>query len=115
MKTDKKPIIIIAAVLGIIAAIVVFARVWDNTHVSEEEYSRALDETVNELSKDAAEARQNYDDLQAAFDKYDELVEELENCTPGSIERDRAQQAVNDQVLYMIERFPELKEYVRYK
>ena len=71
-----------------------------------EEEAKALSETFAELKSEA-------DGLASAFDAYDSVVDRLTECTRGTDEWAEALQAVNDQVLDMLDTYPELLQYVQ--
>ena len=70
--------------------------------------------TAKDLKSALDDAKTAAQELQSAFDSYDSAVEALENCTKGTQEWRDALQAVNNEVLNLLNSYPELASYIQY-
>lgn len=100
----------IAALVGIVMLLVnAFKAMAANT---PEGQLKAAEEEAKKTTEALNEAKEAADALRAAFDNYDSVVEELNNCTKGTEEWASALQAVNNEVLALLQEYPELSQYV---
>lgn len=70
-------------------------------------------ETAEELKTAFEETKQKAEDLISTFDKYDNLISTLHDCTVGTEEWKEALEKVNEQVLELLDKYPELMQYVK--
>lgn len=69
---------------------------------------------AKELKTALDDAKAAAEDLNSSFDSYDSAVEALENCTKGTQEWRDALQNVNNEVLDLLSKYPELASYISY-
>ena len=106
------PIIIpIVAVIGLITTAIVAM----NNAAYNNSAAKALkdaEEAADAAAKAADSAKQAYDDLLSSFDSYDSAVKKLDELTVGTQEWKNALLEVNQQVLGLINTYPELAKYI---
>lgn len=103
-------VLVFTAVIGglalIIWGVVKAYQAWKaNTIDGQIEAAREASEGLN---KALDETKQKVDDLKSSFDNYDSVVEKLANCTKGTEEWKEVLKENNDQVLELMDKFPEL-------
>ena len=96
--------LLVATIAGIVA---IFKEFKNNSPEGKLAKSTAA---AKALSEKLDEAKQSAENLKSAFDNYDSVVEKLENCTRGTDEWKQALEDVNNQVLDIINKYPELLE-----
>lgn len=108
---------IIGLVMALIAAIALLAvgiaaiiKAIENN--SAEGKLKKAQQHAEDMAKAAEEAKNRFNDLLNAFKEYDTVVNKLEECTKGTQEWNEALKEVNNQVLEMLQQFPELSKYV---
>jgi len=69
---------------------------------------------AKELKTALDNAKTAAEDLNSSFNSYDSAVEALENCTKGTQEWRDALQNVNNEVLNLLSKYPELAGYITY-
>lgn len=108
-------------ITGIIAAITIFAglAISFGKAIAEAIYNASLEgqlEAANEeldaMNSLLDATTEKVDNLKNAWDKYDEVKSTLDNCTKGTEEWEDALAAVNQQVLEILQTYPELAQYV---
>lgn len=99
---------ILAGIAALTIALVALAK-WSKTQTLEYKMEKAAEAT--EKAKETAEqAKQAYDDLNSSIEEIGTKEEELENLTYGTLEWQRALLEVNQQVMDLIDKFPEMRE-----
>ena len=98
--------LVVAAVWGLVKAFQAAQA------ASPEGKLKAAQENAEKLKTALDEATQAANDLKSAFDTYDSVKEKLDSCTKGTQEWYEALRDVNDQVLDMIAKYPELAKYL---
>lgn len=111
IKSMLGPIALVVAALGVLGGIA-----WASHYFSEgETLKRQLKEAqeATEATTQAAEdAQAAYEDVMSAFDSYHTAQDALEELTIGTLEWKEALIEVNQQVLDLISKYPELAQYV---
>ena len=111
IKSMLGPIALVAVALGVLGGIA-----WASHYFSEgETLKRQLKEAqeATEATTQAAEdAQAAYEDVVSAFDSYYIAQDALEKLTVGTLEWKEALIEVNQQVLDLISKYPELAQYV---
>ena len=102
--------LIIAAVIALIAIIAVFIKMVNN-NTPEAKMQRLHEETLA-AAEAAQKANEAYSQLTSNIDKYDQLNRELDELTTGTNAWNEKLKEVNQQVLDLIENFPELAQYL---
>ena len=106
------PILLIVAALGALVAVIVL--VSKALHESSIEGRMEAAAEATERAKGAAEgAKQAYDELLSAKSGYDELQNQLDTLTKGTLEWKQALADSNAQVLELIDKYPELAQYLQ--
>lgn len=108
-------LVIVLAIMAAMAALILivvglsaaFAEFKNNSPEGKLAKSTAA---AKELSEKLDTAKQSAEDLKNAFNNYDSVVEQLENCTRGTDEWKQALEDVNNQVLDILNEYPELLE-----
>ena len=100
---------IIAGILAIVAAFKILDKIIET---NEEKLERLTNEAEGFTSA-AEQAEQAYDDLMSSFESYDEAQETLSGLTKGTEEWREALIEANNQVLKMIQTYPELAKYIK--
>ena len=105
------PILLVVAALGALIAIIVLVSKAMHENSLEGRMQAAAEATEN--AKAAAEgAKQAYDDLLSAKSGYDELQNQLDTLTKGTLEWKQALADSNAQVLELLDKYPELAKYL---
>ena len=99
--------LIMAAVAGLAVA---FKAIKD---ASPEGQLKKARQEAEKLKEAFEEVKQATNDLISSFDKYDELVDTLHECTVGTEEWETAVRKVKEQVIELLDKYPELLEYVK--
>lgn len=73
---------------------------------------KAAKEEALSLAEASDDAKNKVQELKSAFEGYDSVVEKLESCTKGTQEWKDALTEVNDQVIDLVQKYPELSSYV---
>ena len=94
----------VAAVGLLIAGIVALS----NAESKEEKEAKKMAAASKELAETADEAKQAVEDLKSAFDGYDSAIETLNECVKGTQEWYDALRAVENEVLNIMSKYPEL-------
>lgn len=97
---------IISAVIGLIQVISALAP------ETQEEKLKRLSEQTQQAAEAAKEAQQAYKDLQESFDKYSDATDKIKKLTVGTTEWKEALLEVNAEVLSLLEKYPQLSNYV---
>lgn len=100
----------IGILVGVIALLVTAFKNMEAN--SPEGQLKAAKEEAKKTAEALNEAKEAANELKSAFDNYDSIVEELNNCTKGTEEWASALQAVNNEVLTLLQEYPELSQYV---
>lgn len=98
---------IAAAVIGLIAAIVKFVK--NNSLEARMEKAAEATKKAQETAEKASKA---YDEMLSSRDGYNELQKQIENLTKGTEEWRRALRESNQEVLKLLETYPELSKYI---
>ena len=99
--------LVVAAIWGLVKA---FQAIQANT---PEGKLKAAQEKAEEFKNTLDEATTAANDLKSAFDSYESVRDKLKSCTKGTEEWYEALNKVNDQVLDLLAKYPELSEYLR--
>lgn len=99
--------IILAVIAAIAALTVAFSALSDAYNKDAIEAKKAA-EAAKELAETAEEAKARVEKLKAAFDGYDNAIKTLKECTKGTQEWNDALAAVENEVLNIMQNFPEL-------
>lgn len=101
-------LIAIAAAAAIVVVGLIALVKWSKTQTLEYKMEKAAEAT--EKAKEAANnAKQAYDDLNSSIEEIGTKEKELENLTYGTLEWQRALLEVNQQVMDLIDKFPEMR------
>ena len=76
---------------------------------------RQAQKAAQEASNKFKDIEQESNNLQESFDKYESIRDELDQCTAGTEQWRSKLEEVNQQVLDIIEQFPELAQYMTMK
>ena len=118
VETTLVPLLVITlAVAAAMAALVaigwVVVRVFEEIKANSPEGKLdAAEKSAKELGNAFDELKSKADDLNSSFNQYDNAIETLENCTRGTQEWSDALAEVNNQVLEILDKYPELLAYV---
>lgn len=97
---------IISAVISLIQIISALAP------ETKEEKLKRLSEQTQQAAEAAKEAQQAYENLQESFDKYSDATDKIKKLTVGTTEWKEALLEVNAEVLSLLEKYPQLSNYV---
>ena len=100
--------LIIAAIAILVAGIVLLAK---SIETDNEKLER-LTEEADKAKETADEANQALNDLLSAKDGYDDLINQLKNLEAGTDAWKQKLKEVNNEVLDLIEQYPELANYI---
>ena len=100
---------LVVAAVGLVAGAVFLAV---KAHEAEEKALNKSIEKQKELTDAYKETKQAYDDLKSSLDKYEDSKKSLDGMVQGTREWRDAVQEVNDQVLDLIQTYPELANAV---
>jgi uncharacterized protein (UPF0333 family) len=108
------PVLVIGlALAALVGTIVAIVSVIKSVQAEKLENRMAAAAEATEKAKEAAEAaKEAYDDLLSERSGYDEMQKNLENLTYGTKEWKEALHEVNQQVLELIQTYPELAKYL---
>ena len=99
---------IVLGITALVAGLVLLAK-WSEKQTLSYKMQEAAEAT--EKAKQAAEnAKQAYEDLNSSIEEIGTKEDELEKLTYGTIEWQKALLDVNQQIMDLIDRFPELRE-----
>lgn len=101
----------IAALVAIVIAVVAAFKAWQAS--TPEGKLKAAEEAAYELNSQLEETKNRAEEVQAAFDDYNSIVDNLNNCTKGTEEWKQALSDVNNQVIALMQDFPELATMVK--
>lgn len=108
-----KNIPIIGWIAGIISAVIsliqIFAQFAPETQAEKTE---RLAEQTQKAAEAAQAAQQAYSDLVNSFDKYGEAADKINDLTVGTTEWKNALLDVNNQVLELLDKYPQLSSYL---
>lgn len=65
-------------------------------------------ETLSKINEELDKSKQKLDDLNSSFESYNNLVDALDECTKGTEKWNEALENVNNQVLDLLKKYPEL-------
>lgn len=99
---------ILAAIAAIVAAITIFATV----HETTEEKVQRLNKSVEQLGAQMNETQGTINDLTDSWDKLSGLKDDLDDLTIGTIEWKKKLVEVNQEVLNLLDKYPQLAQYV---
>lgn len=100
---------LIVALTALVAICYGLKVAFDAIHAaSPEGQLEAAKETAKELSNALKEAKTQAQELASSFDGYNSAINTLKNCTRGTDEWREALSAVNDQVLDILDKYPDL-------
>ena len=99
----------IAALVGVIALFINMA----NEPTAAEKHLNETTEAAKRAKKAYEDAKTAADELNNAFDEYGSVLKTFQECTMGTEEWKNAMQALNEQVISLIEKYPELQKYLQ--
>lgn len=99
---------ILAAIAAIVAAITIFATI----HETTEEKVQRLNKSVEQLGAQMNETQETINDLTDSWDKLSGLKDDLDDLTIGTIEWKKKLVEVNQEVLNLLDKYPQLAQYV---
>lgn len=104
----------IALVVGAFAALGGIAWALDYTSEAKtlERELKKTEEATEKATTAAEEARTAYDEIISAFDSYHSAVDKLDELTTGTLEWKEALLEVNQQVMDIINKYPDLAQFV---
>ena len=106
-------LLLLAAILLVVAAAVGLVAIFNAIQeASPEGQLKKAEENARALADAAEEAKNRAKELKEAFDSYHEIVDKLNSCAKGTQEWRDTLQEVNQQVLDLIEKYPDLAKYV---
>lgn len=114
-KTIMKMWPLLVIMLAIVALVGIFALVKNAMDKSADDGKKnyeAAAEAAKSAKEEAEKAKAAYNDLKKAFEDYDKAQEAIDNMTKGTEEWRNAIQEANMQVLELIDKYPELAQYV---
>ena len=95
-----------AAVVGLTAAIYLGVKAYN----ADAEAAKKAAENAKVMAEEADKAKQEVKDLADAFNRYDSAIDKLNSCTKGTQEWRDAIREVNDEVLSLLDKYPQLLE-----
>ena len=96
----------IIALVAIIWAVVAAFKAWQAS--TPEGQLKAAEENAAALNTQLEETKTRVEEVKAAFDEYNSVTETLNNCIKGTEEWKEALRDVNNQVIELMQEFPEL-------
>lgn len=96
----------IIALVAIIWAVVAAFKAWQAS--TPEGQLKAAEENAAALNTQLEETKTRVEEVKAAFDKYNSVTDTLNNCIKGTEEWKEALRDVNNQVIELMQEFPEL-------
>lgn len=102
------PILAIVAVIGALTwGLIALKKHSDE--ISYEGRLKKLNEEINTLQENLQNAKQEVENISSSFDEYDSVVEKLNSCTQGTKEWAEQLTEVNNTVLDLLSKYPELE------
>ena len=101
----------IGVVVGLVFGAVAAWKAWQASTV--EGKLKAEQQALTDLNKSLEEAKTRYNDLKAAVEEYGTAKSAIEAMIEGTDEWKTAVSELNDQVLQLMETYPELSQYVK--
>lgn len=99
---------IVAGIAALVAGLILLVK-WSKTQTLDYKLEKAAEAT--EKAKQAAEnAKQAYDDLNSSIEEIGTAETELSNLTYGTVEWQQALLEVNQQIMDLIDQFPQLRQ-----
>ena len=99
---------ILAAIAAIVAAITIFAAI----HETTDEKVERLNKSVEQLGTQMQETQSTITDLTDSWEKLTTLKDELDDLTVGTVEWKKKLIEVNQEVLNLLDKYPQLAQYV---
>ena len=99
---------IIAAVVALVAALAIFATI----HETTEEKVQRLNKSVEQLGTQMQETQSAITDLTDSWDELSGLKDDLNDLTVGTTEWKKKLIEVNQEVLNLLDKYPQLAQYV---
>lgn len=96
----------IIALIAIIWAVVAAFKAWQAS--TPEGKLKAAEENAAALNTQLEETKTRVEEVQAAFEEYNSVTDTLDNCVKGTEEWKEALRDVNNQVIELLQQFPEL-------
>ena len=101
-------------IVGAIALLTAGIAYLATAETKAEKASRNAVEAAEELAEASEKAADQVESLKSAFDNYETLVDKLNACTKGTTEWYEVLKEVNDEVLSILENYPELASLIEY-
>ena len=99
---------ILLAIAAIVGALIAFATI----HETTEEKVQRLNKSVEQLGAQMNETQETINDLTDSWDKLSGLKDDLDDLTIGTIEWKKKLVEVNQEVLNLLDKYPQLAQYV---
>lgn len=99
---------VIAAALAVGAVIFALVKAYN----ADKDAAEAAAKQAEKSKQAYDEVRQSFEDLKSSLQDYDDSVDALKNLKEGTEEWDEAVQKINDHVLDLLSKYPELAKYV---
>jgi hypothetical protein len=103
-------VLALTALVGVILAVTKALRDAENQK-PEKVFERAT-AAANSARESFEDCKTKAEELKSAFDNYNTIVDKLNSCYRGTQEWTNALIEANDQVLALLEKYPELAKYV---
>ena len=103
---------LIGGVTGALIAITATVAMLDYANNKQAKAWEQAKEAADRATSAAAEAQNEWESLSASFDKLSSGEDTLANLTKGTVEWKKALLDINAEVLSLIEKYPELQQYV---
>lgn len=104
---------IAGAIAGVVAVGFILVKIWEALkNSSPEGQLKKANEELENSKKAAQEASNAYNDLKSSIDSLESAQNTLAGLTKGTLEWQQAVLKVNEQVLDLIDKYPELAQYM---
>ena len=100
--------LIIAAIALLVAAVKGLINWWNKDAIALKEAKQATEDAKASFE----EARNAYDDLKSSIEDYESSLDAINKLTKGTTEWKEAIQKANEQVLELLDKYPELVNYI---
>ena len=106
---------VVLTILAIVAAIAALSAVIKEIDSRQNQYNRALDEAseaAEKANKELNKTKEAYENLKSSIENYDKMKSALDDLTEGTVEWKKQVIDLNNEVLKLLETYPELSEYL---
>ena len=105
-------IAVVAAIAAVIAIIILLKSAFDRAADDGKKAFEAASEAAQEATEELQRTKKAADELREAFEKYDRAQQAIEDLTIGTEEWKKAIQDSNQEVLELLDKYPQLAEYI---